>query len=114
MKKALLTTSKITLAFVLLFFAYLLWIASTGTYYDYQPTEIVELNARKTAPLKVIEDSTLSFLIWNMGYGGLGKESDFFYDDGGFFSSGDKMIRVEEEWVDKNIQCAQWRSQTTG
>ncbi len=106
MKKVLLTTSKFTLTFVLLCFAYLIWVAGSGTYYDYQPTEVIDLNARKTAPLKVIEDSTLSFLIWNMGYGGLGKESDFFYDDGGFFSSGDKMIRVKEEWVNKNIQGA--------
>lgn len=106
MKKLLLTTTKFTLVFVLLFLFYIIWVAGSGTYYDYQPVEEVGLNARKEAPLKVIEDSTLSFLIWNMGYGGLGKESDFFYDDGGFFSAGDKMVRGKEEWIKKNIQGA--------
>ncbi len=106
MKKLLLTITKLTFSLALLFFVYLLWIAGAGTYYDYQPVETIALEARKEAPLKLIEDSTLSFLIWNMGYGGLGKESDFFYDDGGFFSAGDKMVRSKEEWVNKNIQGA--------
>lgn len=106
MKNLFLTTTKLTGSFFLLFFIYLLWVAGTGTYGDYQPTEIIELTARKEAPTKVIEDSTLSFLTWNMGYGGLGAESDFFYDDGGFFTSGDKMIRVAEEHVNKNIKGA--------
>jgi len=106
MNKALLTTTKLTFVIVLLFFVYLLWVAGYGTYYDYQPVEEINLTARKEASLKVIEDSTLSFLIWNMGYGGLGKESNFFFDDGGFFMSGDKMIRSEEAWVNKNIKGA--------
>jgi len=106
MNKALLTTTKFTFTFVLLFFAYLLWVAGYGTYYDYQPVDEINLTARKEAPLKVIEDTTLSFLIWNMGYGGLGKESDFFFDAGGFFTSGDGMIRSEEAWVEKNIKGA--------
>ena len=106
MKKVRLTTTKLTFVLALLFFAYLIWVAGYGTYYDYQPVEEISLTARKEAPLKVIEDSTLSFLIWNMGYGGLGKESDFFFDDGGFFVSGDKMIRSEEAWVTKNIRGA--------
>src|SRR5688500_11333217 len=44
---------------------------------------------------KSLEDSTFSFLIWNIGYGGLGKEVDFFYDNG-------KMVTSPEEHVLKN------------
>ena len=44
---------------------------------------------------KSIEDSTFSFIIWNVGYGGLGKEVDFFYDDG-------KMVTSPKEHVLKN------------
>ena len=106
MKKLLLTTTKFIGLAALLFFIYLSWVAGSGTYYDFQPVEEIALDARTQAPLKVIEDSTVSFLIWNMGYGGLGKESDFFYDDGGFFSAGDKMVRTAEIHVQKNIQGA--------
>ena len=42
-----------------------------------------------------IEDSTFSFVIWNVGYGGLGKEVDFFYDAG-------KMVTSPKEHVLKN------------
>ncbi|MES2620038.1 MAG: endonuclease/exonuclease/phosphatase family protein [Bacteroidota bacterium] len=44
---------------------------------------------------KTLTDSTFSFLIWNVGYGGLGKEVDFFYDDG-------KMVTSPKEHVLKN------------
>lgn len=40
-------------------------------------------------------DSVFTFMIWNLGYGGLGKEVDFFYDDG-------KMVTSPKEHVLKN------------
>ncbi len=42
-------------------------------------------------------DSSLSLVIWNIGYAGLGEESDFFYDGG-------NAVRMEKETVRKNIQ----------
>lgn len=44
---------------------------------------------------KSLTDSTFSFIIWNVGYGGLGKEVDFFYDGG-------KMVTSPKEHVLKN------------
>ena len=51
----------------------------------YQPKEIVELetNAKNSSE---ITDSTLQLFLWNIGFAGLGAESDFFYDGG-------KMVR---------------------
>ena len=106
MKNLFLTTTKFIAALAVLFLVYILWVAGSGTYYDFQPKEVIDLKPRKEAAKKVIQDSTLSFLIWNMGYGGLGKESNFFFDDGGFFVSGDKMIHVDEKYVLKNIKGA--------
>lgn len=44
---------------------------------------------------KILNDSSFTFLIWNLGYGGLGKEVDFFYDGG-------KMVTSPKEHVLKN------------
>lgn len=61
------------------------------------PVEVVELTNPKSAitDSSPISDSTLSFMIWNVGYGGLGKEVDFFYDGG-------KMVTSPKEHVLKN------------
>ena len=44
---------------------------------------------------KLLTDSSFTFLIWNLGYGGLGKEVDFFYDGG-------KMVTSPKVHVLKN------------
>ena len=54
-----------------------------GTLTDWQPDPVMPAEAltgeaRKTGPI----DSTVSFAIWNVGYGGLGAEMDFFLDGG--------------------------------
>jgi endonuclease/exonuclease/phosphatase family metal-dependent hydrolase len=48
---------------------------------DYNPGE-KELLFSKENPQKLSDSSEFSFLIWNIGYCGLDKYMDFFYDDG--------------------------------
>ena len=43
-----------------------------------------------------LEKDTLNVLIWNLGYGGLGKDADFFYDGGA-------MVHSPREWVENNL-----------
>lgn len=59
--------------------------------------EVMVQNPEGNKPSASITDSTLSFLIWNIGYGGLGKEVDFFYDGG-------KMVTSPKAHVMKNIE----------
>ncbi len=61
------------------------------------PVEVVEVQSSKSNPQSesILADSTFSFMIWNVGYGGLGKEVDFFYDGG-------KMVTSPKEHVLKN------------
>ncbi len=77
-----------------------------GTVTDFQPEESISLEVEQAPPPKVIADSSLTFMIWNVGYGGLGEESDFFYDNGGFLTSAGKTVRTTQENVEKNIQGA--------
>jgi endonuclease/exonuclease/phosphatase family metal-dependent hydrolase len=72
-----------------------------GILTKYKPAavEAVEIQNSKSASdnPKLLPDSTYSFLIWNLGYGGLGKEVDFFYDGG-------KMVTSPKEHVVKNTE----------
>src|ERR1043165_370650 len=68
------------------------------TKYKPAPVETVELvnpKNQKENP-NVLNDSSYTFMIWNLGYGGLGKEVDFFYDEG-------KMVTSPKEHVAKNV-----------
>lgn len=62
-----------------------------------EPIEQVNTTAAATPEAKVLStDTTLQFLSWNIGYGGLGAETDFFYDDG-------KMVITPEDWVKRYV-----------
>jgi len=66
------------------FIVFLLY--SHTTYF--QPEELEELTVEGSGSTKIKSD-TLSFLDWNIGYSGLGKEMDFFYEGG-------KMVRPDK------------------
>lgn len=64
----------------------------------YKPSQVETLVVNEKVNEKSISttDSSLTFLIWNVGYGGLGKDVDFFYDGG-------KMVITPEDLVRKYI-----------
>ena len=68
-----------------------------ATEYKPKPVEDISAVAAKSSAggTNVISDSTLTFITWNLGYGGLGAEVDFFYDGG-------KMVTSPKEHVEKN------------
>ena len=99
--KRLLRRSLIWIAVLLLVYISLLLLYGTLT--DYQPEARIELQPVQNSNNTLIRDSILRFTIWNIGFGGLGRESDFFYDDGHFFFSGGKHTRTPEELVRKNV-----------
>lgn len=95
MKQLLLTISIIVLAAVLYVGGMLLFGALTK--YRPQPVETVQVEVPQKST-SAHTDSVYSFLIWNVGYGGLGKEVDFFYDGG-------KMVTSPKEHVVKNSKA---------
>lgn len=66
-----------------------------GTLTDYKPKDVQLLNPVGEAS-GVLDTSQVTLYIWNIGYAGLGMESDFFYDGG-------EMTRATREWTDKNL-----------
>lgn len=91
---------------VLLFLLYAIIALIHGTLTDFKPDEVMKLDLDTSSNERVISDNILTFANWNVGYSGLGAESDFFYDSGGFFTSKGKMIRASRKNVDKNLAGA--------
>lgn len=91
---------------LLFFFLYIIACLLHGTIMDFQPEEKIALEIKKSNQPRIISSGTLTFLSWNVGYGGLGAKSNFFYDDGNpFFFSNGKMVRSPESYVIENIEA---------
>ena len=74
-----------------------------GTMNDFEPAAIIPLEAKQNATQKTISDSTLSFITWNIGFGGLGKESDFFLSTESIYWSSTKEIITDQKNIEKNV-----------
>lgn len=74
---------------------------------DYTPSSIISLQIHGKLITKIDSLSTFSLMSWNMGYSGLGKEMDFFYDGG-------EMVRATkkryEKYLNENISILQMQS----
>lgn len=67
-----------------------------ATLTDFQPPLSEVLPVENTQSHKP-KDDTFTFLIWNIGYAGLGAQEDFFYDGG-------KMVIAPEKRVKENLE----------
>ncbi len=87
---------KITLYFLVIIAMIFLVLIITATLSDYRPRE-KETIYQSEAPQIVPTWTELDFIIWNIGYGGLDKDMDFFYDGG-------NQVRTSEEKVIDNMK----------
>lgn len=78
---------------------YVIGMIIYGTITEYKPepemSEQVPIKGKATESVKM--DSVITLMTWNVGYGGLGKEMDFFYDGG-------KTVRAPKEKWDAYFQ----------
>lgn len=81
---------------VVLFLGYLLGMIGYAMSTDYDPPTETTVDISGSASKDTIPD-TLTFLNWNIGFAGLGEESDFFYDGG-------KKVHMPESIVKKNLK----------
>lgn len=69
---------------------YIVGIVLINVFYEYKPENTSVLVHHPTKEIKGADSLSFSILSWNIGYGGLGKDMDFFYDGG-------KKVRPEKE-----------------
>jgi endonuclease/exonuclease/phosphatase family metal-dependent hydrolase len=91
MLKKILTGVLIALGVLILLFAGFL---AYSTWRDYRPhpREILYLESQGQGSPIPVDKKLFTALTWNIGYGGLGAETDFFFDGG-------RMVRPSEEAV---------------
>lgn len=99
--KVLKNILKIIGAVVGLFLLYVVIVILHGTATDYQPEEKITADVTGKASQTIIEDSVISLVSWNVGFGGLGEETVFFYDAGGTLMT-DVPVTTPKEYFDKN------------
>jgi len=71
-----------------------------GTLTVYKPKAIQSLETEgkgSTQRSETVLPNELSFMIWNVGYCGLGKQMDFFYDGG-------KTVFGQKAWTENNLK----------
>lgn len=87
----------IMVSLVILLGVFLLYFTLT----DYRPEE------RKTLAVKespdVIADDTVSVMIWNVGYAGLGDDMSFFYDGGDRVRTSSERVRENLDGITGNL-----------
>ena len=86
---------QILVTLVVIFGIYLVVNITYGTITDFQPPEKMTLQVNNPST-RHISDTILTLLIWNIGYGGLGDEEDFFYDEG-------SMVRPDKDRLERNL-----------
>ncbi|MFI3321201.1 MAG: hypothetical protein R3Y50_01595 [Rikenellaceae bacterium] len=82
-----------TLSVIVIFFAVFLVYA---TIWEWRPKEVENVAYTSTLPRPLTSD-TISIISWNLGYGGLGAEMDFFMD------GGNQSVATRENTI-KNIE----------
>jgi endonuclease/exonuclease/phosphatase family metal-dependent hydrolase len=96
MKKRFMLLIKLVLVSGILFGLYVILAIAYAFITDYRPKAEEDAEILLSENIKTLNKDTLVFYNWNIGYCGLGAESDFFYDGG-------KMVRSSRELVNKNF-----------
>lgn len=82
--------------------SYIVVVLIIGTLTDFQPDEVTVIKSEQEGQPGPIKDSIISIAIWNIGYAGLGEESDFFYDGAGMLFSAGSDVRPSKALSEKN------------
>ena len=92
---------------LILFGTYFIGLLVYGWATDWQPGPTpTALSFDQVSTEKTLTDSVFTLVSWNVGFGGLGAESDFFFDDEGMWYSGSSMTRSPQNLVEKNMNGA--------
>ena len=79
--------SKLFFTIILGFLFYIMVSLAYGYMTDFVPKKIIPLSPTQQSHNHKIIDSIFTITTWNIGYAGMGKESDFFFDGGNILRS---------------------------
>lgn len=76
---------------------YVVSVIAIATFSDWQPEGVSEWPLQVSPSSETDIPDTVSFYTWNIGYGGLGSDMDFFYDGG-------SQVETPPEWHKKYLE----------
>ena len=79
--------------FLLAFIIFLIFLTVTR----YHPARVEQLVMKGKQSQSILNNDTFTFMSWNIGYAGLGREMDFFYEGG-------RRVKPEKEEFRKDLQ----------
>ncbi len=88
------------LVLVVAFVLFVGWITAV----EYSPEPVEKLTRMGSPMYQKVDTDTFNLLDWNIGYGGLGSEMDFFYDEGTNVRSTKEKVREHVDNIKKFIQ----------
>lgn len=98
MKKGLKTFFKVLLIIIIVIILALAGLITWLSIKEYKPEAEEPISVNETEGNEIIEkDESIDILSWNIGFGGLGKDSDFFMD------GGKKVKAADEDTVNKYL-----------
>ena len=84
---------------------YVIGVLIHGTLHDWQPVGTTELTTYREADAqRLLPDTNFSVLSWNVGYGALGSEADFFIDAGHRYVDGGHMVHSPSDHVETYVR----------
>ncbi|MCP4672976.1 MAG: hypothetical protein GY857_16925, partial [Desulfobacula sp.] len=86
---------KIVLGFICILVLGFVGLVGYATFSDYKP-DLTSLVFENQDVKRITGQKQFNLMIWNIGYAGLSKEMDFFYDGG-------RQVRTARENVENNI-----------
>ncbi|WP_028263838.1 endonuclease/exonuclease/phosphatase family protein [Atopobium fossor] len=101
-RKVLKALGIFVLIIVLSAIAFIGWLSLT----EFKPAPTEAVTVEGNAPTTISKDKKLSIVTWNIGYGGLSKEADFFMD------GGKNVTSVSRDGVQSNISNIKCTLQT--
>src|SRR5687767_10874740 len=93
---------KLVLVLGIIFGLYVVGTIILATMTNYSPETVRKVNL-SGSPTAGLPGDTLTFYNWNIGYGGLGKESDFFYDGGKMVKSSKRLVKKNTEGIVQTV-----------
>lgn len=105
MKKHILNLLRLGTIIVIGIIIYLLGILIINTLNDYKPEGGVYRLGGFQKYDQITQQDTLSVITWNIGYAGLGKDADFFYDGGRMTRPGKTEYTAYWDGIQEHIQA---------
>lgn len=104
MKKNIIRIGKIGIGIALIPLLYVVGVLLYAFMTDWNPPAEAKIEVRGSAEKDTIDKTEFVFMTWNLGFGALGKECDFFYDGGKTSIAEKSIVEKDNQGIYQTLQ----------